>query len=335
MNHTKLRKALGHALGLSVLTTLAALFTAPTAFANVDQQAQWFGQLAVSDLKIGGAPSYSGATASTATTSMELFYNGSATAAYVSINGSGCVTFYAPYNVIDTSIGSATCGQSGGTFDTTASTENTMGALCDLINGALVTTGTNGSANGGPPNATAYHCTLTGSVRSDSTTVGEWLPNITAASGVNALNAVGGYKVPVGTTTIMSMDIIPAPGRRVVLNYVTVNAAGTPNVTVYGAKAKLGIGAAPKSYFGVASTDSDLVWQSPALATNTTTNEPLATPVAFPWIEFSQGGAGYTYLTPPVGGSYNGHVVVRVNGYGGAQPADTSSNFILASWLEK
>ena len=328
-------------LGLC-LTLAASVLPATRSYANVDQQAAFYGQLAVSGVHLGGAVAGTGqgAAVSTTTTVMELYYTGTSSAANVGITtgGSGtnndCMTFYTAGAVIDTSIGYATCGQTGGTFDLGVSSEGlTLGSLCDLINNQPPTIGTNGSANGGSPTASNYHCMLTDAIRSDISS--QLLPTITVTQSVNNLNQVGGYTIPVGTATVMSLGIIPASGRRVVLDYISVNAAGTPSVYVYGAKAKFGVGAAGLDTFGNPQTDSSLAWVSPALAANTTTNFPLATPIALPWLEFGQGGVAFTYKNPPVGNFYNGHVVIRVSNYAAAGAAMTSSNFLEVSWTEK
>ena len=320
-------------LGLCLtLTALAGL--APRSYANVDQAASFYGQIAASGVKVAGAAaSANNSAVSTTTVVMELFYNGSATAAYASIYASS-MTFYAPYGVIDTSIGNATYGATAGTFDLSASSVATLGQLCDLINGIGVTVGTNGSANGGSPTGSSYHCTLVGGIRSDLAQT-NILPNVNETSGVNNLAAVGGYMVPTSTTQFISLGIIPASGRHVVLNYVVANSTGAPVVQVFGVLAKYGIGASGFDAFGNPQTDSSLVWASPTLVYNTTTAFPLSTAVAEPWLEFGQGGVAFNWKNAPTGNFYNGHVVIRVNAVGSGYQNNGATNFVSASWLEK
>lgn len=320
---------------VACLTLAAALVSAPRSYANVDQVATAAGQLANAGLRLGGTVASTGnqSWVSTTTTMLDLWYSGPATAAYISINASS-MTFYAPYNVVDTSIGTQTSIYTAGTFDLAASTMNTLGQLCDAINGASgPTIGTNGSANGGPPNGSAYHCTLTGGIRSDVAT--NYLPVVTQASGVNNLAAVGGYQIPTSTAALISLGIVPASGRHVVLNYCTVESAGTPSAQVYGSLAKNGVAAAGLDYFGNPTTDATLAWMSAPLVANTATNVPLATPIAVPWLEFGQGGVAFTYKNASTGNFYNGHVVVRVNNYGLGAALQTSVDYVTCSWFEK
>lgn len=301
-------------LGLC-LTLAAAAVLAPRSYAanSAEVQSQWYGQLSLGETKIGGTtPTVAVATT---TTLMDLYYNGTATASYVNFNASS-MTFFAPFNVADTSIGTQTSIYTAGTFDLAASTMNTLGQLCDAINAVA-----------------AYHCTLTGGIRSDLTT---YLPaSVVAVSGTNNLNSVGGYLVPVGTSTIQSLGIIPAQGRRVILNYCSVNGAGVAPLQVFGVRAKYGIGAWGLDAFGNVLTDSALAWQSPAITAATTTNEPLSTLIPLPWLEFGAGGVSYTYKAPPVGNAYNGHVVVRLNNFGNGSAAGSSTQFISCQWMEK
>lgn len=245
---------------------------------------------------------------------VNLTYIGASSAAYVTIStgaSSGFITFYAPFNVVDTGIGSATAGQTGGTFDLAPSTSNTMGQLCDLINAS-----------------TNYRCTLLGTIRSDLAS--QLLPAVTAVSGVNALNSVGGYNVSIGTQTVMSLGIIPAPNRRVVLFQCNVNSTGTTvNLQVFGRKRQYGGGVDP---YGSAVTDSYLAFSSQQLTQSTVTNFPNSTAL-IPWIEFTT-NQGYSYKAPPTGTAYNGKVVVRASNYG-TNSLQTNLNYIQCLWQEK
>lgn len=324
MNMTKLRKALGLKVLVPVALTLTALAgLAPRSFAADTQDAmmKYFNTITASAVKLGGTVAGSGnnATTSTTTVILQLFYEGPSTGSYVTI-GASSITFYAPYNVVDTSIGNATYGATGGTFDLSVSTMLTLGQLCDAIN-------TQGVIAGKP----GYNCTLVGGVRSDVST--NFLPNVVEVSGTNNLRAVGGYQVPTSTSALISLGIIPGQNRHIILNYCTANSAGTPPVQIYGVLDKFGAGL---DTFGNALTDSNLVWVSPALAANTTTNVPLATLTPNPWLEFAPiAGNQFNYTNAPVANAYNGHVVARVNNYGLGAANQASTNFLACNWFER
>ena len=335
MNHTKIRKTLGQSLKALVSAALflsASVAPASRAYADDGPQTMYkvAAQLAIGGLVQGGvASTNNGSAVSTTSVVGNLSYGvGPATAAYITVvaagsNSSNCIVFYAPYNVIDTSIGSATCGYTGGAFDLGASTMNTIGALSDAIN-------TGGLYNGLP----RYHFTPVGAVRSDSSS--NYFPVVTQASGVNNLSAVGGYNVAFSTTQVMSLGIIPGQNRHVILNYCSVNSAGTPQVQVFGVPAKFGSG---MSTFGATVNDSYPYWLSPALTANTLTFEPTAGttyPSSPLWLEFA-GASGNQFgpKNPPTGNAYNGHVVVRVNVYGANTANEASTNFINCEWFEK
>ena len=129
-----MKKNLLKFLGLC-LTLAVSLVPATRSYANVDQVAANAGQLAVSAMKLGGtvASTSNQSWVSTTTTMLDLYYTGSASAAYITIasggsgSGNSCLFFYAPFGTADTSIGSATCGATGGAFDLGASTVATLG----------------------------------------------------------------------------------------------------------------------------------------------------------------------------------------------------------------
>jgi hypothetical protein len=323
---------------LSTILAVASVM-APQSYANVDQVQQVAGQIALSATKTGGTVAGTGNNTAVSTTTVmaQLYYNGPSTAAYITTaavgsNSSLCVVFYAPYNVIDTSIGSATCGYTGGAFDLGVSTGGAMfGALADLIN-------TTGLYNGLP----RYHMTLVGAVRSDLST--NYLPTVTQASGVNNLGAVGGYQIPTSTASVLSLGVIPAQGRHVILSWCEVNVTtnNAVSLSVYGVPAKFG---ANLDSFGNTLSDSYLAWgPSAALASQSTTYEPTQStsyPINFPndWLEFANpGGAGgnaFSYKNPPTGPAYNGHVVIRAGGYFLTTAIQTVSNFLTCGWTEK
>lgn len=340
------------ALGAVLMSALLAGLAPAAAFAasnNMDIQSAFFGQIAVSGVKQGGAGNTinvgNNSAASTTTVVMNLSYSGTAASANITISGN-CLTFYAPEGTVDTTIGSATCGISGGTYDLTASTVTNLGQLCDLING-VGTFALNGNANGGAPTGGNYHCTLVDGIRSDVADV--WLPSVTEASGVNNLNAVGGYSIPIATDTIISLGIIPAQGRHVILNNCTVNSAGTPAIQVFGVPYKFG--GSNVGQFGAAlGGDANLAFLSPALTANTSdllspfAAAATAVPPSQPFMEFAGSGGGYSYAlnlpaghspAPPVGTQYNGHVVVRANNYGTGNAPEASTNFISCNWMER
>lgn len=327
MNMTKLRKTLGQSVKALVSVSLllaASVVTASrsNASATEDIISRYFNTQTFSDIKLGGAVAGTGNNTAVATTTviMQLFYEGANASANITLSAGGCLTFFSPEGTVDSTIGTATCGQTGGSYDLTVSTVQTLGQLCDLINSQGIV--------GGLPQ---YDCTLIGGIRSDIAQ--NYLPVVSEALNVNNLKAVGGYMVPTSTAALMSVGIIPGQNRHVALNYCAVNSAGTPSVQVYGVKSKDASGV---NYFGVAQNDSALAWLSPALTANTTTNEPVATAVPNNWIEFAgASGNQFGYKTPPVGNSYNGHVVVRVNNYGLGATLQAATNFIACNWIER
>lgn len=336
MNKNQTSKALGLRLKslvlFAVVAVTAVLGARPVAHAanTQDTVTQYFGALSASKTQLGAANS----------TVMVLSYTGPEATASVTI-GASSITFYAPNGTGDTTIGSSIYGGSGGSFDLTVSSVSTLGELCDLING---TQGpfvpSNSSPRGGAPSGGYYHCTLTGGIRDDATQSAGILPNVAAQS----LTAAGGYAVPFATTTIMSIGIIPTTGRRVVLNWCSANANGTPTVNVYGSLAINGVGANGYDTFGNATGDSTLVWTSAPLVDDTTRVEPLATATGFPWLEFGGGSAAqYNYWTGsgrggvnvPVGNAYNGHVVVRISNFAVPGPSHALGNFLSCGFSER
>ena len=348
MNYMNLRKALGFSAAV-LFAALVGPFTALPALAGPTEDApsKFYSQISMAETKLGGATGAgNGSAVSTTTVLLNLSYTGSAASAMVTITASS-IAFYAPQGTLDTSIGGTVgTGGTGGAFDLTIASVATLGQLCDLINGAAGPYALNGSANGGAPSGSNYHCTLIGGIRSDS--AANLLPAVTQAAGVNSLNAVGGYNVPVGTSTFMSIGIIPATGRHVVLNFCVANTTGTignmPSMQVFGVKAKYGA----LDLFGNQVNDSSLAWQGTAFAPGTTTTEPLhntsgIVPDYAPWLEFN-GGGSYSYAlsnppgkapNPPTGPAYNGHVVIRVNDFAQGGVANTATNFLTCQWSEK
>lgn len=353
MKNSTIEKTLGFltktlAVCLSLALPSAFMPVVARAANNMDIQSSALGGLAMFATRLGGTVAGAGnnTAVSTTTVIMNLSYSGTAASANVTI-GASSITFYAPQGTVDTTIGSATYGATGGTFDLSVSSVATLGQLCDLINGVQGPFALSGNANGGAPSGGNYHCVLVDGVRSDAST--SFLPNVLQAANVNRLNAVGGYSVPTSTAQLVSLGILPANGRHVVLNACWVNSSGTPPVQVFGVPAKFGIGATSLDQFGNTLTDAYLAYVSPALTANTTQLLPnfvagsTGVQPNTPWIEFG-GGGSYSYAlnvppghapSGPVGNAYNGHVVVRVNNYGLNAANEASTNFIGCDWTEK
>ena len=284
-------------------------------------------------------PTAIGVTNSTTSSAMVLTYTGTAADAEVVIStgaSTGFILFYAPAATKDTSIGNLVWGGSG--FDLAGSTW-TLGVLCDAIN----------KSNAGASN---YHCQLTGGIRSDvASTILE--PVGSAVAGVNNLNGVGGYNIPIGTATMISLGITPAAGRRVILNECEVSSTGTL-VQVFGEKRGYGNGT---DLFGNVLNDASVSWTE-NLTQNTLTHLPIGSgtsvqPIMSPWLEFKSnpgtfvmpgtgvGGAvlaAYGQGGPPSGNQYNGKVVVRVTNFvsvGVGLANQQTANFVECMWSEK
>ena len=256
---------------------------------------------AVADARVGGA---------NISNAVNLYYVGTATEAVVTISATA-MTFYAPAAVLDTTVGTAGVI----TYSSTLGS-NTMGALCDYLNGLTST-------------VTKYRCKLLDSKRDD--VPGVMLRTQTATSGTNDLKAAGGFSVDLTTNTIISLGINPAKGKRVVLKACQVNgqSATTDNkLYVYGQLRKHGsgknlidIGGAEgqTGIVGVAANDTFNVWSS-SLTQNTTATVPPLTSYTRDWLEFSK----------------DAHVVVRTGlADGTSVAAHAASNFIQCYWSEK
>lgn len=166
-----------------------------------DLQAAWYGQSNVGER-----------VASNNSLAANLFYVGTATEAVVTI-GTGAITSYAPYNVIDTALN----------FDLTAAANDTFGELCDKID-AL----------------TNYECKLKGAKRDDNTNL---LRDQTQTSGTNDLKTAGGFDVRFDTGSVSGaltdvfierIGITPEKGKRVIINACTANVNVIGTFDVYG-----------------------------------------------------------------------------------------------------
>jgi hypothetical protein len=248
-----------------------------------------------------------------------LYYVGSSSEAVVTITATA-MTFYAPGNVLDTSVGTAGVITYASTLGS-----NTMGALCDYLNGIGST-------------ITSYRCKLLDAKRDDPPVI---LKTQTQASGTNDLKAPGGFNVPITTNTIISLGINPAAGKRVVLRHCQTNNQDSGNggstgnnLYVYGQKRKYGngmnlvdMGIACQSngacsqgaaIVGALQNDTDEVFRS-STTQNTTAHVPALTSNIDGFMEFAP----------------NAHVVVRAGNLSGTNAAQTENNHVACEWWEK
>jgi hypothetical protein len=276
---------------------LAALMVAivPKAHAanSDDAQRAFYDQLMVSRLNLGGANTQD---------CVNLSYVGTSTESLVTISATA-MTFYAPFNVLDTGVGS-----SGVVTYSSTLGANTIDGLCAYLNGLNTS---------GPGGKSTYQCAKTNCKGDD--VPGTMLKTQTETSGTNNLKAVGGFNVLITTNTTIQLGVQPAPGRRVVLYRVDSNINQADTTHVYGQLRKYGAG---KDRFGVAVNDTTEVWKSPAQTTNATSNWPNNLAFLQPWLEFATDA--HVVI---VGGSAAGNDQVNA--------ANTSANFIQAVWAER
>jgi hypothetical protein len=210
-----------------------------------------------------------------------------------------------------------------------------MGQLCDQIN----------ASNSGAPN---WHCTLVSAIRSDvAANTLPVVPTVTAAN--NSAAAPGGYNLFFGSNTIMSLGIIPAPQKHVILAGCFVNAGGTigsatnaPPFAIYGVPVKYGRMRDP---YGAVLNDSNQV-----LIQSLTSGTSYYIPATYqyantPFMEFGPlagnpgfGGTGNIQYGPSNATQYNGKVVVRVGALQSGASAlgnNPSNNFLQCSWWER
>ncbi len=280
-------KSLGVALMVAMLTPYAA-----HASNAQDAQVGWFDATANADQNAGAANNQAQA--------VNLAYIGSSTEAVVTISATA-MTVYAPAGVVDSAVG--TSGVI--TFASTLGS-NTMGALCDYLNGK-----TSALVN--------YKCRLLDSKRDD--VPGLVLKTQTGTSGTNDLKGIGGANILITTNTYVSLGIQPAAGKRVKLKQCRMNNAANNdagnNMHVYGQLRKFGSG---KDAAGVTADDTYLVWKSTGGPTpNVVITEPPLTSAPLAWLEFAQ----------------DAHVVVRAGVSGNTTTAaQTANNSIGCFWDE-
>lgn len=302
------------------LTLAVALVLVPRSYAVNLQDAQQAqaDETASSAYQVGGA---------NVANAVNLLFTGrtqtgavaTSTGAYVTISATA-MTFYNPYATLDTSVGTAGVITYASTLGS-----NTMGGLCDYLNGL----------------GAKYRCRLMGAKRDDPPVI---LKTQTETDGTSNLQATslkplaGGFSVKQTTTTFISLGIQPAPGRRVVLGQCTTNGAGggaaaganDNGFQVYGQLRKFGaVAPAPVSAelvspvanvirdpYGVVADDTYNVWTS-SPAANTATILPGST-IASRWIEFAQ----------------DAHVVVR-QGNTNSVEVQAATNSLSCIWAER
>lgn len=237
---------------------------------------------------------------------LNVRYIGSSTEAVVSVDNSN-VTFYAPYNVADTSIGSS------GVL--ALSTYDTMGALCDAIDAT-----------------TNYICKLLDSRRSDPTTR---LGNQTQSFGLKNLKSAAGYNISFDTGNVagelinadqLSLGITPAPGKRVILKSCDFNAVSNgvtnPLLTVSGVLKDL-----ENAGDNVTRNDSTVVWSGVISSSITALSQSWA-PSGLGGIAFAANPFSNADAFPL------GHVVVRVAS-AASTSLQTAASYLRCYWIER
>ena len=247
------------------------------------------------------------------TKGVNLFFTGktkagaqaTSTGAYVTISATA-MTFYQPYGTVDANVGAAGVVTYASTLGS-----NTMGSLCDYLNGL----------------GYSYRCLLQGAKRDDPPKI---LTTQTETDGTRNLAASGGASITITTTTFVSLGITPGVGKRVVLSQCTGNgnmSSGDNGLSIYGQLRKYGVvapiiaqypttaGAFAHDPYGTVADDTYLVWQSTNVA-NTDTTKPVNAQLR--WIEFAQGA----------------HVVVR-EGNTNSTSVQGATNGVSCAWMER
>ena len=222
---------------LSFLTCLAMPLAAH-AISLSDLQVQRLAQIQVGDKKAGKEGE-----------AMRIWYVGTATEAVVTITTT-VITAYAPAGTAD----STNFGVAGGSYTIFSAAYDTMGELCDAIDGL-----------------TYYGCELLGARRDDDSNI---LKNQVAASGTRDLKVTtpvsgtigGGARIlldsavdtdAAGTVYVNRVGIRPASGKRVILKTLTCNASTIGTLNISGKLQKYeGAGD------GVTRDDTTIVWSA-------------------------------------------------------------------------
>jgi hypothetical protein len=169
-----------------------------------------------------GAVSYWVSASSSDSKAMLLYYVGSGSEAYVTIDHNS-IDAQVPFGTTDTGFGSS------GSFDLTASAYDTLGELCDAID-----------------LEDDYGCVLLGAKRDDNSLL---LRDQSATNGTNNLKAAGGFEVRFGTASataspagpnesrILRVGATARVGKSLVLKKCEWNVNGADNGRVYGCSA--------------------------------------------------------------------------------------------------
>lgn len=224
---------------------------------------------------------------------LNLRYVGASTQSIVAVTPTA-ISAYAPFNVADTSFGSS------GSYDLTAAAYDTMGELCDAIDGL-----------------SDYTCQLLGCKRDDDSQI---LRDRAAKAGDQELQRPeSGYtaKIDSGASSVdgapqgfvIRVGVQPATGRRVVVKKIVANANVAGSLQVFG-KLRKYAGADD----GVTRNDTTKVWQS-ALADDTDSTVDFTVNGSV-GLEFAEGE----------------HVVMSAGNGTGIQAA---ANFLSAIWEER
>ena len=256
---------------------------------------------------------------------VNLSYIGTSTEALVTITQTA-LTFYAPFNVADSGIGAT--GWNTGSYDLSASSTNSIGEVCDLINAT-----------------TYYRCKLLGARRDDNASL---LRDQTEVSGTNALGAAGGFDVffdsggvnAVTGTNFLSIGVTPNAGKRVKVLQCKSNTQGVSNQTfnISGVLRKY-----EGSNDGVTRDDSTIVYTSSAGVTNTDKTWDFTMPAALEsGMEFGPTRqAGSSLVQAGIAGASmanagtKSHVVIRTGSSGLNQVGIQGDGNFLECWIQE
>lgn len=295
-------------LGLVLILAVSALVAAPrpaVAGNEQDVMSAFYDQSEFSEVVRGGQ---------TSSNMARLYYTGSSTECVATITSSN-ITFYAPAGTADTGIGSS------GVINLTAAAYDTMGELCDYINGK-----------------TNYRCVLTGALRSDASGgASAVIMTQTATTGTCDLKGKGGCALTNYDAGMIRLGILPSQGKRVILKGIqAVSVETTNNVYVYGIPRK---SAGGLSIEGAAVTHNSEQWRSATGSTSLVYIPASSQYQLAPWMEFNDNAqrsvnAQGRVVSPPVGSlQTDGRVVIALGVLGGT--SQTQSQYIRVFWSEK